>query len=67
MATPSSHNATTVSANQINLDCGTSYYYRVRVYRAVDGQYSGFSNIASAETAMCELKIVGYLPLLIMP
>ena len=59
--------ANSTGYSDTGLACGMTYYYRVRAYRAGDGQYSGYSNIASAETAMCELKIASFLPLLIMP
>ena len=49
------------------LACDTTYYYRVRAYRAGDGQYSNYSNVAHDTTASCNLKPVCYLPLTIGP
>ena len=36
-----------------NLTCGKTYYYRMRAHRNADGQYSSYSNIASAATQAC--------------
>ena len=35
------------------LPCGVSFAYRVRAYRASDGKFSEYSNIASERTALC--------------
>jgi cytolysin (calcineurin-like family phosphatase) len=35
------------------LTCNTISYYRVRAYRASDGQYSAYSNVDSASTNVC--------------
>lgn len=45
------------------LTCGTTYYYRVRAYRAGDGVYSGYSNVAGGTTAPCGDGHRLYLPL----
>ncbi|GIK66102.1 MAG: hypothetical protein BroJett018_38960 [Chloroflexota bacterium] len=37
----------------VYLACGTPYYYRVRAYRSWDGVFSGYSNLANANTAPC--------------
>jgi hypothetical protein len=34
--------------------CSTTYYFRVRGYRQSDGQFSGYSNVASATTYPCK-------------
>jgi parallel beta-helix repeat protein len=59
--------ANSTGYSDTGLTCGMTYYYRVRAYRAGDGQYSGYSNIANAETGTSELEIVSCLPLLIKP
>ena len=33
--------------------CGTTYDYRVRAFRSIDGQYSDYSNVAHATTTLC--------------
>jgi hypothetical protein len=52
----------TLEANQTSysdtgLICETTYYYRVRAYRADDGQYSGYSNVAYATTETCPTAV----------
>ena len=42
------------------LNCGTTYYYRVRAHRHLDDLYSGYSNVTNATTLPC-LKV--YLPM----
>jgi parallel beta-helix repeat protein len=59
--------ANSVSYSDTGLACGTIYYYRVRAYRGGDGQYSAYSSVADAETELCGLEVVGFLPLLIKP
>ena len=59
--------ANTTAYNDAGLACGTTYYYRVRAYRAGDGQYSAYSNVASDTTESCGLEFVSYLPFLINP
>jgi CSLREA domain-containing protein len=49
---------TTLAANAVahsdsGLTCDTTYWYRVRAYRAADTLYSAYSNIVSATTAPC--------------
>ena len=39
--------------NNTGLSCNTVYYYRVRAYRAGDGQYSSYSNVAHDTTQAC--------------
>ncbi|RMG97272.1 MAG: fibronectin type III domain-containing protein, partial [Chloroflexi bacterium] len=41
------------SYNNTGLNCSTTYYYRVRAHRHSDGQFSGYSNVASAATYPC--------------
>jgi hypothetical protein len=41
------------SFENTGLACGTPYYYRVRAYRAGDGLYSGYSNVADDTTGEC--------------
>ena len=43
------------------LSCGTRYDYRLRAHRHSDGQYSSYSDVASATTSSCPL----YLPLIL--
>jgi hypothetical protein len=56
-------NATAYS--DTGLDCDTTYHYRVRAYRAGDGQYSAYSNVDSATTAACAEPYYVYLPLVL--
>ncbi|MBN2499334.1 MAG: Ig-like domain repeat protein [Anaerolineales bacterium] len=37
----------------IDLTCGTAYFYRVRVYRDSDASFSTYSNVADATTQAC--------------
>jgi hypothetical protein len=41
------------SFEDTGLACNTPYYFRVRAYRAGDGQYSGYSNTAGDTTGAC--------------
>jgi titin len=43
--------AETASYQDTAPDCYTTYSYRVRAYRSGDGQYSMYSNVASAQTS----------------
>jgi hypothetical protein len=45
--------ANVTSYSDDGLSCNTPYYYRVRAYRASDGQDSGYSNAAGDTTAAC--------------
>ena len=45
--------ANSTSYSNTYLICGTSYTYRVRAYRASDGQFSAYTNEASALTLAC--------------
>jgi hypothetical protein len=42
------------SYNDTGLECSTTYYYRVRAFRASDGAYSDYSNVDSATTYACQ-------------
>ncbi len=44
------------------LEYNKTYYYRVRAYRAGDGQYSSYSNLAHDTTILGDLVPVAYLP-----
>jgi len=59
--------ANTTAYSDSGLACGTTRYYRVRAYRAGDGQYSAYSNVAHDTTETCGLEPVIYLPVLIHP
>jgi CSLREA domain-containing protein len=45
--------ANAVAHSDSGLTCDTTYWYRVRAYRAADTLYSAYSNIVSATTAPC--------------
>ncbi len=45
--------ANTTSYSSGGLTCNTAYSYRVRAYRSADGQYSAYSNVATATTQSC--------------
>ncbi len=47
--------ANTTSHADSDLSCDQTYFYRVRAYRAADGVFSAFSNLASASTSLCTL------------
>ncbi|GIK67454.1 MAG: hypothetical protein BroJett018_52480 [Chloroflexota bacterium] len=47
--------ANTTTYTNVSVICGTTYYYRVRAYRASDMTYSGYSNVANATTSACPL------------
>ncbi|MEW5871828.1 MAG: pre-peptidase C-terminal domain-containing protein [Chloroflexota bacterium] len=40
--------------SDVDRDCGTGYDYRIRAYRSGDGQFSEYSNLASAATHACQ-------------
>ena len=46
--------ADTTTYQDSRLDCGFSYYYRVRAYWSGDNRYSAYSNVASETTPLCE-------------
>ncbi len=50
IATPA---ANTTSYDNTGLTCGTTYFYRVRSYRASGDHYSPYSNVADATTVSC--------------
>lgn len=43
------------------VECNTTYYYRIRAYRDIDGQFSDYSNTVSATTEIC----IVYIPLIL--
>lgn len=45
---------TTYTDTDPALQCGATYYYRVRAYRASDGQFSPYSGVASVDIPACE-------------
>lgn len=45
--------ADTTTYTHGGLGCGQTHYYRVRAYRAQDGQYSAFSPVVTGSTQMC--------------
>ncbi len=50
------------SYSNTGLNCGTTYYYRVRAYRSSDAKYSGYSNTAHDTTSACpSYSISGYV------
>ena len=51
------------SYSDIDLACGTDYFYQVRAYRADDGQYSPYTNVVKTGTALCVYRV--YLPVII--
>src|SRR5687767_9384318 len=45
--------ADTTHFSDTGLDCGTTYYYRVRSYRAADDRLSSYTDTFSAKTGLC--------------
>jgi titin len=51
--------ANTTYYQNSGLSCSDDYYYRVRAYRAGDGQYSSYSGVAGATTHPCPPSDLG--------
>jgi titin len=47
----------TKTYNNINLVCGTTYYYRVRAHRYNDGQYSAYTTMVNTSTFACPASV----------
>lgn len=57
--------ANIIDTSDINLDCNTTYFYRIRGYREDDEHYSEYSNVGNATTTACGLQ--AFLPYLSTP